>query len=216
MFESFDSGVTAVGLAIGLGYFLGSIPFGLVLTRLAGLGDIRNIGSGNIGATNVLRTGNKALALLTLILDGGERRRCGAGGALCRTGACADRRRRRGSRSPVSGMARISGRKRRCNDAGCARGFVLAGRSCRGTNVAACRVRFPLFLIVRAGQYRAGTGLCLVLDGPGDRDCGGDTRDLCLDPAQAEHSAPFGRCRTENRQEQLTRVTGLRLTSPSA
>ncbi len=78
MFESFDSGVTAVGLAIGLGYFLGSIPFGLVLTRLAGLGDIRNIGSGNIGATNVLRTGNKALALLTLILDGGK----GAAAAL--------------------------------------------------------------------------------------------------------------------------------------
>lgn len=51
------------------GYFLGSIPFGLVLTRLAGYGDIRKIGSGNIGATNVLRTGNKTLALLTVILD---------------------------------------------------------------------------------------------------------------------------------------------------
>lgn len=54
--------------AIG-GYFLGSVPFGLVLTRLAGLGDIRKIGSGNIGATNVLRTGRKDLALLTVILD---------------------------------------------------------------------------------------------------------------------------------------------------
>ncbi len=51
-------------------YLIGSIPFGLVLTRLAGLGDIRNIGSGNIGATNVLRTGNKKLAALTLLLDG--------------------------------------------------------------------------------------------------------------------------------------------------
>lgn len=51
------------------GYLLGSIPFGLVLTRLAGYGDIRKIGSGNIGATNVLRTGNKTLALLTVILD---------------------------------------------------------------------------------------------------------------------------------------------------
>jgi glycerol-3-phosphate acyltransferase PlsY len=51
------------------GYLLGSIPFGLVLCRIAGYGDIRNIGSGNIGATNVLRTGNKLLALLTLILD---------------------------------------------------------------------------------------------------------------------------------------------------
>ncbi|PWC55806.1 glycerol-3-phosphate 1-O-acyltransferase PlsY [Azospirillum sp. TSO22-1] len=55
-----------------LGYLLGSIPFGLVLTRLAGYGDIRKIGSGNIGATNVLRTGNKPLALATLLLDSGK------------------------------------------------------------------------------------------------------------------------------------------------
>ncbi len=52
-----------------LGYLLGSIPFGLLLTRAAGLGDIRRIGSGNIGATNVLRTGNKGLAAATLLLD---------------------------------------------------------------------------------------------------------------------------------------------------
>lgn len=52
-----------------IAYFVGSIPFGLILTRLAGYGDIRRIGSGNIGATNVLRTGNKKLALLTLLLD---------------------------------------------------------------------------------------------------------------------------------------------------
>ena len=56
-------------LALALGYLLGSIPFGLILTRLAGKGDIRNVGSGNIGATNVLRTGNKALAAATLFLD---------------------------------------------------------------------------------------------------------------------------------------------------
>ena len=54
------------------GYLLGSVPFGLVLTKMAGLGDIREIGSGNIGATNVLRTGNKFLALLTLLLDIGK------------------------------------------------------------------------------------------------------------------------------------------------
>ena len=61
----------AVGLLIAgmVGYLFGSIPFGLVLTRLAGLGDVRNIGSGNIGATNVLRTGNKGLAALTLLFD---------------------------------------------------------------------------------------------------------------------------------------------------
>jgi glycerol-3-phosphate acyltransferase PlsY len=52
-----------------IGYLLGSIPFGLLLTRAAGLGDVRNIGSGNIGATNVLRTGNKKLAAATLLLD---------------------------------------------------------------------------------------------------------------------------------------------------
>lgn len=54
------------------GYLLGSIPFGLLLTRAAGLGDIRRIGSGNIGATNVLRTGNRTLAAATLLLDGGK------------------------------------------------------------------------------------------------------------------------------------------------
>ena len=55
--------------ALALGYLLGSIPFGLLLTRFAGKGDLRKIGSGNIGATNVLRTGSKVLAALTLILD---------------------------------------------------------------------------------------------------------------------------------------------------
>src|SRR3954466_11001828 len=56
------------GLCV-LGYLLGSIPFGLLLTRAAGLGDIRKVGSGNIGATNVLRTGRKGLAAATLLLD---------------------------------------------------------------------------------------------------------------------------------------------------
>ena len=55
--------------ALALGYLLGSIPFGLLLTRAAGLGDIRSIGSGNIGATNVLRTGHKGLAAATLLFD---------------------------------------------------------------------------------------------------------------------------------------------------
>jgi len=55
-----------------LGYLLGSIPFGVVVTRAMGLGDLRQIGSGNIGATNVLRTGNKGAALATLLLDGGK------------------------------------------------------------------------------------------------------------------------------------------------
>ena len=58
-----------VAFALALGYLLGSIPFGLLLTRLAGAGDLRAIGSGNIGATNVLRTGRKDLAAATLVLD---------------------------------------------------------------------------------------------------------------------------------------------------
>jgi glycerol-3-phosphate acyltransferase PlsY len=58
-----------LALALGLGYLLGSIPFGLLLTKAAGLGDVREIGSGNIGATNVLRTGSKRIAAATLLLD---------------------------------------------------------------------------------------------------------------------------------------------------
>ncbi|MBX9458837.1 MAG: glycerol-3-phosphate 1-O-acyltransferase PlsY [Rhizobium sp.] len=56
-------------IASVLGYLSGSVPFGLILTKMAGLGDVRAIGSGNIGATNVLRTGNKGLAVATLLLD---------------------------------------------------------------------------------------------------------------------------------------------------
>ncbi|MCC6518576.1 MAG: glycerol-3-phosphate 1-O-acyltransferase PlsY [Tabrizicola sp.] len=59
-------------LSVIFGYLLGSIPFGILVTRAMGLGDLRAIGSGNIGATNVLRTGNKRAALATLLLDGGK------------------------------------------------------------------------------------------------------------------------------------------------
>lgn len=58
--------------ALGLGYLLGSVPFGLILTNLFGEGNLRSIGSGNIGATNVLRTGNKGLAAATLLFDGAK------------------------------------------------------------------------------------------------------------------------------------------------
>src|SRR4249919_2243990 len=64
--------------ALAFGYLLGSIPFGLILTRAFGAGDLRSIGSGNIGATNVLRTGRKELAVATLLLDGAK----GAGAVL--------------------------------------------------------------------------------------------------------------------------------------
>lgn len=68
MLESVTPWIASLIAAV-LGYGLGSIPFGLLLTRAAGLGDVRAIGSGNIGATNVLRTGNKKLAAATLLLD---------------------------------------------------------------------------------------------------------------------------------------------------
>ncbi len=65
----FDSTMTQLILWAVLGYLMGSIPFGMVIAKVMGLGNLRNIGSGNIGATNVLRTGNKAAAALTLLLD---------------------------------------------------------------------------------------------------------------------------------------------------
>jgi glycerol-3-phosphate acyltransferase PlsY len=64
--------LTTLGLLALGGYLLGSIPFGVLITRAAGAGDVRRIGSGNIGATNVLRTGRKDLALATLLLDAGK------------------------------------------------------------------------------------------------------------------------------------------------
>ena len=66
-----ELGTTAITILVA-SYLLGAVPFGLVITRVAGLGDIRDIGSGNIGATNVLRTGRKDLALATLLLDAGK------------------------------------------------------------------------------------------------------------------------------------------------
>jgi glycerol-3-phosphate acyltransferase PlsY len=67
-----ETSTTLLLLWAVIGYLLGSIPFGMVLTRLMGLGNLRDIGSGNIGATNVLRTGSKTAAALTLLLDGGK------------------------------------------------------------------------------------------------------------------------------------------------
>src|SRR5690349_23294498 len=77
---------TSLIAAIVGGYLLGSIPFGLLLTKMAGLGDIRSIGSGNIGATNVLRTGRRDLAAATLILDAGK---AGLAFLICWQGALA-------------------------------------------------------------------------------------------------------------------------------
>jgi len=72
MFPAFDDPIPTLALVGVLGYLLGSLPFGLILARLMGLGNLREIGSGNIGATNVLRTGNKTAAFLTLVFDAGK------------------------------------------------------------------------------------------------------------------------------------------------
>ncbi len=72
MLPIFDTAPALLVLVAVLAYLLGSIPFGLVITRALGLGDLRAIGSGNIGATNVLRTGNKGAAMATLLLDAGK------------------------------------------------------------------------------------------------------------------------------------------------
>ena len=117
-------------LGLLLGYAFGSIPFGLLLTRAAGLGDIRAIGSGNIGATNVLRTGRRGLAAATLLLDGGK----GAAAvllAILARRACgrAVGRRRGGAGASVSRLARLSRRQGRCHGARRAVGRRLAGRA---------------------------------------------------------------------------------------
>ena len=112
-----------------LGYLMGSIPFGLLLTRAAGLGDIRKVGSGNIGATNVLRTGHKGLAAATLLLDalkgavvGADRSPNWADSPA--VGAAAGR----GAGPHVSAVALLQGRQGRGDDAGRDVGPVLAGR----------------------------------------------------------------------------------------
>lgn len=72
MIPVFDTAPMLLAATAALAYFLGSVPFGIVMARAFGLGDLRKIGSGNIGATNVLRTGNKTAAFLTLVLDAGK------------------------------------------------------------------------------------------------------------------------------------------------
>ena len=72
MLPSLDSSVLSLVAVAAMAYLLGSIPFGLLISKAMGLGDVRNIGSGNIGATNVLRTGSKPAALATVLLDAGK------------------------------------------------------------------------------------------------------------------------------------------------
>ena len=72
MYPDLNLSVTTIIAVSSLSYLLGSIPFGMVIVKIMGLGNLREIGSGNIGATNVLRTGSKLAAFLTVVLDGGK------------------------------------------------------------------------------------------------------------------------------------------------
>ena len=96
-----------------MAYLIGSIPFGLILAKAAGAGDVRQIGSGNIGATNVLRTGRKGLALATLVLDM-LKGALPAGLAFhsLRAGHGGGRRARRGARPLLPGLAQVPGAAR--------------------------------------------------------------------------------------------------------
>ena len=131
------------------GYLLGSIPFGLLLTRAAGLGDVRKIGSGNIGATNVLRTGNKGLAAATLLLDAlkGTAAVLIAGHFGAELGA--GRRPRRLPRPPLPGLARLQGRQgrghlsRRADRPGLAGGADLRRRLARRSPSCSATPRWP-------------------------------------------------------------------------
>ena len=102
-------------VALAIGYLLGSIPFGLLLTRLAGTTDLRAIGSGNIGATNVLRTGRKDLAAATLLLDGLKGTAAALIGALAFAGRWRDCRPCGVDRPCRAGLAAIQGRQGRCD-----------------------------------------------------------------------------------------------------
>ena len=139
-------------VAFVIGYLFGSIPFGLILTKLAGTQDLRSIGSGSIGATNVLRTGNKGLAAATLLGDmlkgtaavviagtlwGPERR--DAGGP------------RRLPRPPLSGLAQIQRRQGRRHLYRRAARPVLAGGGDVRRDLARDRLHHPLLVAVGAG-----------------------------------------------------------------
>ena len=137
-----------------MGYLLGSIPFGLLLTRAAGLGDIRNVGSGNIGATNVLRTGRKGLAAATLLLDALKGvvavLIADQVGQIAAVGAAAGAV--LGHMFPV--WLGFKGGKGVATDARRHVGPVVAGRRDRLRGLAAVRRALPLLLAGRPAQRR--------------------------------------------------------------
>ena len=149
--------------SLAFGYLLGSIPFGLVFTRLAGTQDIRAIGSGNIGATNVLRTGRKGLAAATLLADVLK----GTVAVLVMSQWCgprlrAARRRRRVPRPPVSGLADVQGRQGRRDLHRRAARAVVAGRAGVRRDLARVAAASALLVARLADRLRGGADLLLV------------------------------------------------------
>ena len=153
-----------LALTFLLAYLLGSIPFGVLITRALGLGDLRAIGSGNIGATNVLRTGNKGAAAATLLLDAAK----GAvavlvARALAGEQAAHGRRPRRLPRPPLPGLAEVQGRQGRRHLPRHHAGARLARRPRRLRHLARGGLRHPLLLARRAGRRRRDPALALGL-----------------------------------------------------
>ncbi len=146
--------------ALPFGYLLGSIPFGLLFAISPGSGDVRKIGSGNIGATNVLRTGKKWAAAATFLADAGK----GAAAVLIlrviygkRHGRVRRARRRAGP--PVPGVAQIQGRQGRVDLFRRHHCAVLAGRIARRRHLDRGRLRLADLIAVGAGRDRADAGL---------------------------------------------------------
>ena len=182
----------AVPLLLAASYLLGSVPFGVVITRALGLGDLRKIGSGNIGATNVLRTGNKGAALATLLLDSGK----GAMAVILAYALGID------FAAPYAGLAAFLGHLYSAflgfkGGKGVATylGTLLAIAPLAG--LLAC-ADDPHFLRLGAGGLGAGAGLAV-----GGRSAGGDTGGAGDDGAHmvetpGQSGAPARRHRAEN------------------
>ena len=176
--------------ALAGGYFLGAIPFGLILTRLAGLGDVRNIGSGNIGATNVLRTGRKGLAAFTLALDTGKGAAAVLIGAyygpdmmiVAALGALI------GHLFPV--WLKFRGGKGVATAAGLMLALALAGGLDKHRHMAFCRYGLPLFIARRPHRHLMYPAIVVLAFHPANRRIQRPDNDTDLVPAYSQYPPP--------------------------
>ncbi len=197
----------ALLVALAFGYLLGSIPFGLLLTRAAGLGDVRNIGSGNIGATNVLRTGNKKLAAATLLLDMLKGTAAVLIAGIYGTEPRHRRRPRRLPRPPLPGLAGLQGRQGRRHLHRRAARPDVAGRRCssaRSGSRSPAVFRYSSLSALAACSRRAHRALVLAAG----TDPGHSLRGLerhRLHQAPRQHFAAPRRHRRQDRGEELNK-----------